>query len=58
MGSGALNLRSRNASRIVVEIVAEYDKVGNYTGFYFSADTIQLISEIGAGIDIDLVERM
>lgn len=50
--------KASNATRIVAEIVAEYDTVDDVRGFYFSTELIRLLAELGVSIDIDIVRRL
>lgn len=44
--------------RVVAEIVEEVGDVDSMSGFFFSDMTIQLLAEVGACVDIDLVRRV
>jgi hypothetical protein len=53
--SELLSIKNTQSARIVVELVAEYDDPSLVRGFFFSEQTIQLLAEVGAALDIDVV---
>ena len=53
-----LRARASHATRIVVEIVAEFASVDDMRGFYLPPDVLRLLSEMGAAVDVDIVPKI
>mgnify|MGYP001277097515 CR=1 FL=1 len=53
-----LRARAEKASRIVGEIVATYRNLDEARGFYLSHEMIQLLAQLSASIDIDIVRDL
>lgn len=46
------------SSRVVVQIVSEYETTRDLAGYYFSSKLVSVMSELGAALDIDVVEKI
>jgi hypothetical protein len=44
--------------RLVAEIVEYVDDLDSLQGFFFSSELVQLLAEMGLGLDIDIVRRL
>lgn len=53
-----LPLSKKSGVRIVLEVAAEYDDAEPLRGYFLSRESIELLSEIGAGLDIDVVRSL
>lgn len=53
-----LKIRHLSKIRIVAELVVEYEETDPPRGFFFQKEVIQLLAEIGAHLDIDVVRAV
>ena len=50
--------RASNATRIVGQIVAEYESVDDLRGFHFSVETMRFFADLGVAVDVDVVRGL
>lgn len=53
----ALIAEGYGGTRIIVSVVIEYKSQDNIRGFFLAKETLQLLSELGASLDIDVIRK-
>ena len=56
--SGLGGVKQQVGVRLVAEIVEYVDDLESVQGFFFSPEVVQLLAEMGLGLDIDIVRRV
>ena len=55
---GLMKIGNVPGIRILAELVVQFDDLDSVHGFFFSPETIELLAEVGAGLDVDFVQRL
>ena len=51
-------VKKLGATRLIAEIVEYVDDLESVQGFFFSSEVVQLLAEMGLGLDIDILQRV